>query len=63
MVQSCMRGVDFREGVRALLVDKDQRPQWSPAALEDVHQDELIRNCFSSLGEHELALSPAEHES
>ncbi len=27
---------DLREGVRALLIDKDNRPSWSPARLEDV---------------------------
>ncbi len=30
------RHPDFAEGVRAMVVDKDRTPHWSPAALEDV---------------------------
>ena len=32
----CCAHPDFPEGVRALLIDKDNRPQWSPAAPEAV---------------------------
>ena len=30
------RHPDFREGVRSAVVDKDGRPNWSPARLEEV---------------------------
>jgi enoyl-CoA hydratase len=32
---------DFAEGVRAVLVDRDNRPQWSPNTLEGVKQEDL----------------------
>lgn len=32
----CTRHPDFAEGIRALLVDKDRQPAWSPARLADV---------------------------
>ncbi|GAA6219717.1 3-hydroxyisobutyryl-CoA hydrolase, mitochondrial [Lates japonicus] len=51
--QACMRGCDFYEGVRAVLVDKDQNPKWNPSTVEEV-SDETLEQCFSSLGERDL---------
>jgi len=36
---NCMRFPNFREGVRALLIDKDHSPKFEPAKLEDVKAD------------------------
>jgi enoyl-CoA hydratase/carnithine racemase len=47
---------DFFEGVRALLVDKDQKPVWIPSSLSEIDQD-AISWYFEELGEKELKLS------
>ena len=47
---------DFAEGVRALLVDKDNQPRWQPAAPEEV-SDEMVEKMFEALPEAE-AWSP-----
>lgn len=52
----CLRSHDFREGVRALLVDKDNNPQWQHRRLQDVNEAEMEKVYFASLGRHELAL-------
>lgn len=44
---------DFAEGVRAVIVEKDNKPQWNPATAEGV-SDELIASIFAPL--------PAEEE-
>ena len=41
MVQHFVRGDDFPEGVRAMLVDKDHKPDWQPNLLVDVSSAEV----------------------
>ena len=43
-----VRTHDFREGVRALLIDKTGNPQWDPARPEDV-TDEMLDILFAPL--------------
>ena len=50
-----MAGVDFYEGVRAILVDKDFKPKWSPNKIEDV-TDKLVSSHFKSLGKNDLKI-------
>ncbi|XP_018047191.1 PREDICTED: 3-hydroxyisobutyryl-CoA hydrolase, mitochondrial-like isoform X2 [Atta colombica] len=50
------RDGDFYEGVRALLVDKDQKPIWKPSCLADV-TDEYVNKRFATFpAEKELQL-------
>lgn len=49
-------GHDFREGVRATLIDRDGRPAWRPAALAGVAEPEIAA-FFSSLGARDLVLT------
>lgn len=44
---------DFIEGVRALIVDKDNAPQWNPATLEGV-SDAMVDAIFAPLPEDEV---------
>ncbi|MBR0828610.1 enoyl-CoA hydratase/isomerase family protein [Bradyrhizobium manausense] len=47
------RSDDFREGVRAAVIDKDRNPRWSPAAIENV-TPEMVAPYFLEVGADEL---------
>jgi enoyl-CoA hydratase len=49
-------GHDFHEGVRAVLIDKDNQPRWQPASLEEVERA-VIDHHFASLAERELEIA------
>ncbi len=55
IVTRICRGHDFYEGVRATIVDKDNRPQWRPAAGERPDPAD-IDAYFAPLGAEELRL-------
>ena len=57
IVSRLCRMHDFYEGVRAVIIDKDNRPAWMPARLEEVDQGALDA-CFATLGPDELSFSP-----
>jgi enoyl-CoA hydratase/carnithine racemase len=43
IVRRVMEGHDFYEGVRALIIDKDRSPRWSPASVEGVDEADIAR--------------------
>lgn len=47
------RSDDFREGVRAAVIDKDRNPRWSPPRIDDV-TPEMLAPYFSEIGADEL---------
>jgi enoyl-CoA hydratase len=53
MAQHFLASSDFAEGVRALLIDKDQRPRWRHARIEDVPASEIAA-CFAAAEVGEL---------
>jgi enoyl-CoA hydratase len=47
------RSDDFREGVRAAVIDKDRNPRWSPSRISEV-TSEMIAPYFAEIGADEL---------
>jgi enoyl-CoA hydratase len=47
------RSDDFREGVRAAVIDKDRNPTWSPPRIEDV-TPQMLAPYFAEIGADEL---------
>ncbi len=45
-----LQGNDFYEGVRALLVDKDNKPAWLPPTVEEVSPSLVARHFEPLLG-------------
>ena len=55
MMMRCMSSYDAMEGIRSLLIDRDNKPMWKPNSLEAV-TDDLMQPYFESLGEFDLQL-------
>jgi enoyl-CoA hydratase len=55
IVSRIVHGHDFYEGVRAVIVDKDNQPRWQPATLAEVSDAEVARH-FAPLADGELDL-------
>ena len=55
IVSRIPHGHDFYEGVRAVVVDKDQAPKWRPSSLAEV-TPAMIEAYFADLGADELPL-------
>jgi enoyl-CoA hydratase len=55
IVSRVIHGHDFYEGVRAVIVDKDNNPRWRPSTLPDVGEMDVERH-FAPLGPSELVL-------
>src|SRR4029079_2509927 len=58
IVSRVIHGHDFYEGVRAVIVDKDNAPQWRPATLAEVSDAEIARH-FAPLPRGEDWTMPA----
>ncbi len=56
LVMHLLAGQEFIEGVRAQLVDKDRKPNWSPKTLKDVTSEMIERHFAPLIGVKDLGL-------
>ena len=55
LARFCMQHGDFYEGVRAVIIDRDNAPRWSPDTLAEA-DDRFVAPAFASLGSEDLTL-------
>jgi enoyl-CoA hydratase len=55
LARFCMTQPDFYEGVRAVIIDKDNAPKWNPSSLAGA-TDAHVAPAFAPLGDEELVL-------
>lgn len=53
IVSRIVKAGDFYEGVRAMIIDKDRKPEWSPATLSEIDPDSVAAY-FQPLGDAEF---------
>ncbi len=53
IVARITQAADFFEGIRAAIIEKDQKPVWTPARIEDISQTD-IESYFAPLPNNEL---------
>ena len=50
IVMNCMKAPDFTEGIRALLIDKDNNPNWTKKSIQDVKETDVA--AYFTLSSH-----------
>jgi enoyl-CoA hydratase len=62
IASGCIAGHDFYEGVRAVVIDKDQSPRWRPASLAAVSDAEIAPYFEREPPDGDLGDLPAERD-
>lgn len=57
IAQRVVRGHDYYEGVRTVLIDRGAKPQWMPAEIDKV-SGSAIEACFAAYPDDELSFAP-----